>query len=475
MRVGATLAVALLFAPLASASAQGRDWIVVTASAGGDATPVQRAAQRAVESLHAAGHTVVAEATLAARLRHGASAPMTLLTPSDAQRLASTDAAALDLVAFGSDDQALGVVEPALHDVEGRLAATGRDDEASRHGANLCLYAVRAQLHARRPEAAATQATRCLFLFPDLVPDPRMHPPPVRAAIDAAKRASVAGAATLVVEAPDTEGTCAVRLNGRRIAPSVPARISVVPGTYDLQVECDLQPGRVHRAVTRPGLETRLAIDSRLDDALGATDGSRLAYQDAEAMSAQAGRHAVALGAAARVEEVLLVRPASTGALALERYRVRDARRLARATVALGASERVPPAVTALLAGRSIQVGESTHAGSTAGAAGDDPTVRSGQSLLGPLALGTVGVVGVAVATVALLGAGCVDSGPSGACLEERHANGWAVAGYGGAGLLAIGGAVLWLLLGANSDEDDARQVPPPIAFGPRGLEGRLP
>jgi len=211
MRVGVAFVAALLLSPTARASAQVREWIVATASAGGDSTPVQRAAERASERLRAAGNTVVAGATLAERLRERASAPMTPLDSSDALRLASTDAAALDLVAFGSDDQAIGVVEAALHDVEASLAATGRDDAASRHAANLCLYAVRAHLHARRADAAATGATRCLLLFPGLVPDPSMHPPQTRTAIEAARRAIAAGGATLVAGAGASSGDAARR------------------------------------------------------------------------------------------------------------------------------------------------------------------------------------------------------------------------------------------------------------------------
>jgi len=227
--------------------------------------------------------------------------------------------------------------------------------------------------------------------------------------------------------------------------------------------------------VTRQGAETRIAIDARLDAALGTSDAARLDYQAGDDMGAFAGPHAVALGAAARVAEVLVVRPASTGALLLERYRVRDARLVAQATVALGATERVPPAVTALLAGRSIQVGEEASTGGMIAVRAEGRTTESNPSLLGPLTLGTFGLAGVTVAAIALLGAGCADSGPTGACLEERHTNSLAVAGYGGAGLLALGGALLWLLLNTDTEDTHIQRDPVPIALGPRGIAVRLP
>lgn len=89
---------------------------------------------------------------------------------------------------------------------------------------------------------------------------------------------------------------------------------------------------------------------------------------------------------------------------------------------------------------------------------------RAGPSVLGPALLGLAGVGLLAVDVVALLRTGCLEAGPSGACVRERRLDGLTFALYGVAGVAAIGGALLWYLLG--QDEGDAT---PTVGLVPGG------
>ena len=86
------------------------------------------------------------------------------------------------------------------------------------------------------------------------------------------------------------------------------------------------------------------------------------------------------------------------------------------------------------------------------------PTDREGGGsaawIAGPVSLGAVGIAGVAAALVGIAGAGgCVDMAPT-RCVEERATSWGAVGLYGGVGIAAIAGAVIWLVVGLSGDDD---------------------
>jgi tetratricopeptide (TPR) repeat protein len=91
-------------------------------------------------------------------------------------------------------------------------------------------------------------------------------------------------------------------------------------------------------------------------------------------------------------------------------------------------------------------------------------------SIVGPISLGAVGLAGVVAGLVGIAGAGgCIDHAtpgdPTTPCVEESATN-WAAVGiYGGLGLAAIAGAVIWAIVGlGGGDTAEA-----PVALGPRG------
>lgn len=78
---------------------------------------------------------------------------------------------------------------------------------------------------------------------------------------------------------------------------------------------------------------------------------------------------------------------------------------------------------------------------------------EGGPSLIGPIALGSVGLAGLIVAVVGATSSNDCLTKDNGVCVEER-ATAWApTALYGGVGLAAIAGAVVWFVMGMPSDE----------------------
>ena len=117
----------------------------------------------------------------------------------------------------------------------------------------------------------------------------------------------------------------------------------------------------------------------------------------------------------------------------------------------------------------------------SAGSGGTGPVAHGGsRSLVGPIVLGAAGIAALGIVAVGVLGAGCAEEDPSGVCAEERNVNGVAAAIYGGLGVAAIAGAIVWLLVGANDgggEEDSAEsargsaRARSPVRATARGLE----
>lgn len=80
-------------------------------------------------------------------------------------------------------------------------------------------------------------------------------------------------------------------------------------------------------------------------------------------------------------------------------------------------------------------------------------------TLVGGISLGVVGLAGVVAAVVGMAGGGCIDTAPGGVCIEEDHTNWGAVGAYGGLGLAAVVGAIVWLVVGSSGSDDDAVAV----------------
>lgn len=86
----------------------------------------------------------------------------------------------------------------------------------------------------------------------------------------------------------------------------------------------------------------------------------------------------------------------------------------------------------------------------------------SGASIVGPVILGGVGLVGVALAVRGLVASNDCLSKMDGVCVEERK-TAWApTVIYGGLGLAAVAGAVVWLVAGGSEE------APAPASAGLR-------
>lgn len=454
----------------AAARGQDADWVVVVAGIGADLGPAERAANRVVEHLRASGESVLTGATLRDRMRERVSSPFEPLRPRDLEELASSDEGVMELVALGSNDQARGMAGPVLREADTVMAAIGRDDAAARHVQNICLYAVRAFLASNRAAEARVQAVECHRLLPGLVPE--RHPPNVLALYREVGAAIAASGNALVVEAPDVDaGSCAVRVQGRQVATSLPARVAVTPGAYAVQLECAVAgAGRVHRVTAESG-ETRVQIDAALQSALATSDEPKLRYASADDQTQSLARHVGVLGRGLGAANVLVVRAASSSAVSFERYRIGPGRaeRVAEAMLELTVTECVPIALDALTEGRSMRAEECSGGAVTA----HSQSARDeGPSLVPPLILGAAGVGALAVAGYgAFFVGGCVQPdvrAPDGcARREEREWLGIGV--WAGLGALAVGGAVLWVALSSSGDDEGE----PAVGLWPGGVELR--
>ncbi len=75
-------------------------------------------------------------------------------------------------------------------------------------------------------------------------------------------------------------------------------------------------------------------------------------------------------------------------------------------------------------------------------------------SVVGASSLIAVGLAGVIGGVVGIAGGGECLSQVGDACVEERSTAWGAVGAYGGLGLTAIGGGVVWLILALSDDEE---------------------
>ena len=84
-------------------------------------------------------------------------------------------------------------------------------------------------------------------------------------------------------------------------------------------------------------------------------------------------------------------------------------------------------------------------------------------TIVGAASVGALGLGGLVAATVGIAGSGsCIDRTTAGVCVETDETN-WAAVGiYGGLGLAALVGAVVWLVMGGNDESTEE----PAVAIG---------
>jgi len=121
--------------------------------------------------------------------------------------------------------------------------------------------------------------------------------------------------------------------------------------------------------------------------------------------------------------------------------------------------------------------GDVTTTGDTAATAvapdADDASEgRSALSIVGPVVLGVAGLAGVTAAVVGLASENDCLSMDGDRCSESRSANGLGLGVYGGLGVAAIAGAILWLVLGGGDGAESADAVA--LRPAPSGLDLRV-
>lgn len=380
--------------------------------------------------------------------------------PEVARQLGQDAETVLEQVARGETAQAIERGQAALMAARPHLAAIGRDPQAGTDLANICLYVVRAELG--DGEAATARARECWRLVPDLPVEDRLHPPEVRSLVERVRVDIDSGRAVLSVTAPPSEAGCQVRLHGRVIGETPSVRRAVVPGTYSLQLECGQSSGPIRTVQVDADAAQRVSVRPGLETALRFTDaGPVLVYgspeQAAERIAADAAELARAAGA---IEAIAAL--AAGGDVHL--YRVAapstgPARLLADTSVAAS-----PDAV----AGGIGTILGATDTGVTLAAGPGEPADTS-RPVVGPLLLGTAGLGALAVVGVGLLQEGCVEEDAAGACLEERQLSTSSALLYGGVGVAALAGAILWFALGGGPDEPEEGDVD--VAVGPGSVD----
>lgn len=371
-----------------------------------------------------------------------------------------------------------------------------REQTRAQQVLDTCLYEVRSYVEQGDPRAEP-RALECRRLVPRVAPTTHNHPPEVLellARVDARLAESPPG--TLRIESAPSN--CVVRLNGVELGITPLVSDDLAPGEYRAQVECERgERGRVHRIRVGQGT-SEVRIDTRFDQSVRSDTVLRLAYRDSSAADRHRFADTLRVGELVGAAEVWLV--ASEGdAVRIDRVAVRPARVLA-SVIAPGAASA--SAIDAVVSGRSVDLrGDTTRdlvrwdparpplaAGSDAELAigadpaaapdlapeADGPSVHGGPgdvAIVGATVLGVVGVAGMVAAIVGIAGAeGCLARDSSGACVEEQRPAWGPIAAYGGLGLAALAGAVIWLVV---DSEQEGGPSPVELGFAPTGVRVR--
>ena len=234
--------------------------------------------------------------------------------------------------------------------------------------------------HQRRGDPSAMRAVfgEIVRSFPDAQISRGTYGPEANDAFEQVKRETMgAGKGKLVIKLGDETGVVFVDETYRGVGNTT---IDLAPGEYRVCVMMNKQPSRSHRVVVRPGAETPLAIDARLDQTIHtegwtglqfAADGDRDAHE-----AAYAAAFANAIGASA-VAVVGIEKAKSRAAIVGSLVSLSTGREIRRASVAMDpdpSTERLR-ALARFLAGDEPTAGIEVQVGAGAPPR-DDETAR---------------------------------------------------------------------------------------------------
>lgn len=385
----------IVWASAASAQTGPPGWaVVVVARDVADAEHGREAAELASGALAASGEQVVATDAARFALDEQIGSPLRAAPADLTSRIDHAVTEAIRELAHGRTAEAIALSEPVLAESEPLVVALGRVEESAAQVANLCLVLARAQLDRGDERAAERQIETCLRLVPDINPNPHVHPPEVRALVGGARTRLGAGeGATLSVHAASADTVdCQVRLNGRPVGRTPWSSAPLVPGAYQVQVECDDRAGRVQRVELRGGGAEVLRIAPRLATALETRSGApALVYAAAADPDGESVREDIAtLGRALHVLHVLGVVATDHGIL-LRAYAVDD-EPLARAIGTAVVPEPMSEAASREAVATVVEGEGAVHGEAPATEGGGDVVVPAVGGVIAALGLGTLGV-----------------------------------------------------------------------------------
>ncbi len=310
MSVGAALALLLTTHP---GRAQADDWLVVPVTAGEDVAHARAIAKDVEGDLTQRGFQVQASEVASQGFEQRVSVPASALSANEIDAWKQRSRAALGSLARNDYQGALRELEAVQATSRAAVDALNRDDETAAILLDTCLYTVRALLGVGKQATAQVQAAECARLSPGIAPNTKMHPPAIRTFYADVVDAGRARTATLSVDSKPSG--CEARVNGIRVGPT-PARVEQLPqGAYAVQVECDAEPGRIHRVQVERG-QNSVSVDADLDAAVRTSGGLRLEYT-AQPDASILETHALALSEVLDASRVILVAEHEGGATEL--------------------------------------------------------------------------------------------------------------------------------------------------------------
>ena len=293
--------------------AQAEDWLVVPVTASENVAHARAIAKDVERDLAQRGFQVQATEIAAERFEQRVSVPASALSVDEIDAWKQRSRAALGSLARNDYEGALRELEAAQAISRAAVDALNRDDETAAMLLDTCLYTVRALLGVGKQATAQVQAVECARLSPGIAPNTKMHPPAIRTFYADVVDAGRARTGTLAVGSKPLG--CEARVNGIHLGPT-PARVERLPeGAYAVQVECDAEPGRIHRVQVERG-ETSVSVDADLDAVVRTHGGLRLDYA-AQPDASISEAHALALSEVLDARRVVLVSSREGGATEL--------------------------------------------------------------------------------------------------------------------------------------------------------------
>ncbi|MBX3246889.1 MAG: PEGA domain-containing protein [Myxococcales bacterium] len=279
--------------------------------------------------------------------------------PDAIDELVSTTNQAIRFVARHQMEQALPLLQNAMHLIERAIETLSREERGARQALDACLVLSRLYLETGRLPQAREHTLGCRRLVPDLTPLPRTHPPEV---VELVRTVDAHLARMPAIRVESTPSQCPVLLNGRELG-TTPFEVRAPQGQYRVQVVCDVNDSGSLRSRVRElilGSESvTIRFDVNLDQAILSEENIILQYRSSSVARRRAHRDAETIGRQLHVSTVLHLSAQASG-WRLDRVRVHDGRPSASVWLSESPSaQEASLAIEALRVGRSLDLSGS--------------------------------------------------------------------------------------------------------------------